>query len=255
MKGFYLSAGLVDDPQHCERIGPALWEFLWLISHETKDAGKVLNGAPVTAVRIAADLGRHVNTVRINLARLEKQAYIVREMGQSSVYHFRIANTKKWQHPTENSEPVEATTSQKTVSRITENCEPASQKTVSPIRKVDNIDRKTLKPSAAKSAATVKFNPFEVDLPEWLPKPLWERWANHRKELSHKLTPTSVREQLKQLEAWRLQGCDPVAILETSITNGWQGIFKPKVVRNGNRAQQRTTDNLAALEAAFPLDR
>jgi len=92
--GFYVSAGLLT-PEHMRRIGPALGEFLWLISHETRHEGKVLNGSPITIGRIAADLGESDRTAGTNLRRLEAEGYIVRKR-ESVGHQYAIANSKKW---------------------------------------------------------------------------------------------------------------------------------------------------------------
>jgi hypothetical protein len=96
--GFYVSAGLLT-PEHCRRIGVALWEFLWLISHETREEGKVLNGAPISIKRISGDLGQAERTTRRNLDRLEAEKYITRERGHGGVYQYVICNSKKWANP------------------------------------------------------------------------------------------------------------------------------------------------------------
>ena len=93
---FYVSEGLLTRT-HVERIGPALWEFLWLISHETKMQGKVLNGAPITLSRIAEELGESAITARRNLNRLSKEGYVVRKRNAPGLeYCYTIAHSKKW---------------------------------------------------------------------------------------------------------------------------------------------------------------
>jgi DNA-binding Lrp family transcriptional regulator len=195
MKGFYLSAGLVEDPQHCERIGPALWEFEWLIAHETREAGRVLNGAPITAKRIAASLGRHVNTVETNLARLEREKYIERfrqEREPGRPYGYKIVNSKKWVR-TENCGNGQEGLPQKTVGTFpqktvalshrklcdlpTENC--GSYKEVD---KVDILDSKNLcsnsgKPSSNEAIETPLFQSNGKPTPEPTP-PVCEESLN-----------------------------------------------------------------------------
>jgi DNA-binding transcriptional ArsR family regulator len=70
---------------------------LWLISHETREGGKVLNGSPITVGRIARDLGYGIRTVKRHLAHLAEEGYIVRNRQNSGdVYNYTIANSKKW---------------------------------------------------------------------------------------------------------------------------------------------------------------
>lgn len=93
---FYVSAGLLTS-QHRNRIGESLWEFLWLVSHETKLEGKVLNGSPITLKRIAEELGESSRTVRRNLDRLERGGYIAKNrVNAGHVYCYSIAHSKKW---------------------------------------------------------------------------------------------------------------------------------------------------------------
>lgn len=70
-------------PKHRERIGPAIWEFLWLVSKVTKEVqeegetlGIVLGGRPVKLAEIAAELGGSERTVKRNIARLKDEGYI-----------------------------------------------------------------------------------------------------------------------------------------------------------------------------------
>ncbi|WP_345985287.1 hypothetical protein WCX49_11835 [Sulfurimonas sp. HSL-1656] len=63
------------------------------------------------------------------------------------------------------------------------------------------------------------------DLPEWLDKNAWSEWLQYRKELRKKMTPSTVKQQLSLLENFKdRQG----EIINTSIRNGWQGLFEPK---------------------------
>lgn len=93
---FYVSAGLLTS-QHRNRIGESLWEFLWLISHETKMEGKVLNGSPITLQRIAEELGESYRTAQRNLERLTKAGYVLKTREHSGqMYCYSIAHSKKW---------------------------------------------------------------------------------------------------------------------------------------------------------------
>lgn len=57
----------------------------------------------------------------------------------------------------------------------------------------------------------------------------WQEWIDYRSEIKKKMTPATIKKQLKFLE-----GKTPVeqqAIIDQSITNGWTGLFE---VKNGN---------------------
>ncbi|UOQ43379.1 hypothetical protein MUN89_15830 [Halobacillus salinarum] len=75
---FPIYAGLLSE-EHRERIGPALWEFLWCISKTTKEegtTGTVLGGKPIGYQEVAKELGGSKSTVKRNFERLEKEKYI-----------------------------------------------------------------------------------------------------------------------------------------------------------------------------------
>ncbi len=52
----------------------------------------------------------------------------------------------------------------------------------------------------------------------------WDSWLKYRKEIKHKIMPTTAKKQLKFLE----QQPDPIACIEQSIRNGWRGLFPLK---------------------------
>jgi hypothetical protein len=53
----------------------------------------------------------------------------------------------------------------------------------------------------------------------------WGEWAQHRKEIRKKLTPSTAEQQLKKLASMGAQRA--IAAIRHSITNGWTGIFEP----------------------------
>jgi len=70
---------------------------LWLIAHETRMQGRVLNGSPVTISRIAGELGESFSTAKRNLNRLSREGYVLRKRnGLGKVYSYSIAHSKKW---------------------------------------------------------------------------------------------------------------------------------------------------------------
>lgn len=70
--------------EHKDRIGPAIWEFLWCIdaiSDEEVDEngvrwGLVHGGAPIKHERIAMDTQSSIRTVKRNMAILKQEGYI-----------------------------------------------------------------------------------------------------------------------------------------------------------------------------------
>lgn len=62
-------------------------------------------------------------------------------------------------------------------------------------------------------------------LPEWVNKEVWDNWIEHRKEKKKPLSSRSIDLQIKMLSGFIDQH---VLIIETSIMNGWTGLFPPK---------------------------
>jgi hypothetical protein len=84
--------------EHYDRIGDALWEFLWCVDAITKEKdgiGLVLGGAPVKLKRIVADLKADKETVRRHLKNLADENYLrVRRTPYGQV--IEVLNSKKF---------------------------------------------------------------------------------------------------------------------------------------------------------------
>src|SRR5258708_1749944 len=85
--------------EHREKIGPALWEFVWCLAKITREdehgIGGCLGGAPIDAKRIARDLKEHPNTTYENLIRLANDAYIIRKRTPRG-YAIGVVNSRKF---------------------------------------------------------------------------------------------------------------------------------------------------------------
>lgn len=64
----------------------------------------------------------------------------------------------------------------------------------------------------------------------------WKRWIAYRRQRKLSTTEATATAQMAKLSAWSCQGHDPVAIIDASITNGWQGLFEPK--SGANRSEK-----------------
>ena len=82
MNGFYISVanGLLSK-EHRERMGSAVWEFMWCLDKITKvetNIGYVLGGKPINLSDLAEQLGTVEMTTSRNLERLEENGYIIK---------------------------------------------------------------------------------------------------------------------------------------------------------------------------------
>jgi uncharacterized protein YdaU (DUF1376 family) len=103
-------------------------------------------------------------------------------------------------------------------------------------RKANQIrwESKTHLKSDPDQIATNNQEPITIDkkpvleLPDWLPKEAWKDWCDYRKGGKGKFTDRAKVLCLGTLETLKNQGHDPVAVINSSIQNGWTGLFAPK---------------------------
>jgi hypothetical protein len=85
--------------EHCQNIGPAIWEFLWCIDRITQEdengIGWCLGKTPIDAKDVARDLKRHRNTTYKNLEGLTTKNYLVRVRTPRG-YVTGVRNSKKF---------------------------------------------------------------------------------------------------------------------------------------------------------------
>lgn len=89
----------------------------------------------------------------------------------------------------------------------------------------------------------------ELQLPDWIPLELWEGFKEMRKKIRAPLTELAAKGIIRDLEAIKRGGGDPVRALEESIKRSWRGVFEQK--GNGDEPigrRQREADR-AAKEA------
>lgn len=87
----------------------------------------------------------------------------------------------------------------------------------------DAAERDAARPRRDRSPVPVAM----PDLPQWLPRALWDRWQSHRRALKKPVRADGALLTLAQLEKAKGFGHDPVELLETAIANGWQGCVFP----------------------------
>ena len=74
-----------------------------------------------------------------------------------------------------------------------------------------------------------KFDPLDVDVPDWLNQTAWQEWVAYRKQSGKPIkTELTVTKAFKLLKECLEDGHNPVDVINTSIANGYQGLFKPK---------------------------
>ena len=107
----------------------------------------------------------------------------------------------------------------------------------------DNINK------PPKSPKTASFDPYSVELPEWLSPAVWKSWVDYRRDLKKSIkSQQTVTQAINLLERCKNNGYQPEEIINQSIANGWQGLFEPKGVRQSSRAPVRPAENFAGKD-------
>ncbi|WP_312209735.1 replication protein [Pseudescherichia sp.] len=98
----------------------------------------------------------------------------------------------------------------------------------------------------------VKFDPLSIPVPEWLNATTWNEWVVYRRQsgkpIKTELTVTKAFSLLKQCLD---EGHDPVDVINASIANGYQGLFKPKFSLSG-RKTGRDVNQVSEPEKTIP---
>jgi predicted DNA-binding transcriptional regulator len=92
---------------HCQKIGIAIWVFIWMIDRTTKEVsteegcaeGLVYGGKPIRAREIAQDLGMATRTVHAHIEQLISAGYLHRiDYGEGLPSGYSVVRSKKWKH-------------------------------------------------------------------------------------------------------------------------------------------------------------
>lgn len=94
--------------------------------------------------------------------------------------------------------------------------------------------------------------PIPVALPLWLPAEAWDAWCQHRVAKDRKgWTHAAAIRCVAQLEKFRAEGDDPVAVIDQAIAGGWTGLFP---LKNRSRSPPREQSKLAWMTQPQALE-
>lgn len=65
-------------------------------------------------------------------------------------------------------------------------------------------------------------------LPDWMPAADWQAFVEHRKRVRSPMTDLAQTKAIAELDRLRVDGHNPVAVINQSIINGWKGLFPLK---------------------------
>ena len=120
--------------------------------------------------------------------------------------------------------------------------QPATEKPKTPAKK-----------KTAKKKTEVKFNPLEVNLPDYVDTEMWAGYHQMRADIKKAATEYACKLILKDFEQWHAKGLDVNASLKKSIVGKWAGVFEPKErlqqANNQFTNYRKTADPLAVNDA------
>ncbi|MHB7670886.1 helix-turn-helix domain-containing protein [Providencia stuartii] len=83
------------------------------------------------------------------------------------------------------------------------------------------------------------FDAKKESIPDWLDREIWFNWIDYRNEIKKPFkTKKTFELQVKFLLECLEEGYSPEEIINQSIANGWQGLFKPKNNHQAITSQQ-----------------
>ena len=97
-----------------------------------------------------------------------------------------------------------------------------------------------------------KFDPLSIPIPEWLNAESWNEWIAYRRQAGKPIkTEMTVTKAFNLLKECLNEGHDPVAVINASIANGYQGLFKPKFAFGGSKAG-RDVNQISKPDSKIP---
>lgn len=95
-----------------------------------------------------------------------------------------------------------------------------------------------------------KFDPLSISIPDWLNQQAWIDWVSNRAETKKPFkTERGIMAAFKLLKECLDEGHDPVDVINASIANGYQGLFKPKFPIRKQVPVQQTSQHWNSREA------
>lgn len=112
-------------------------------------------------------------------------------------------------------------------------------------------NKNTNKPPKSPKGESKGFDPYSIAAPEWLNQTAWHEWIKYRQDSKKPIkTEITVTKAFAVLKDCLDDGHDPVDVINASIANGYQGLFKPKFpIRKQLPVQQQPTQHWNSIEA------
>lgn len=112
-------------------------------------------------------------------------------------------------------------------------------------------NKDTITPIVPKSKNQA-FEPTEIDTPDWLNRDAWLEWVQYRRQSKKPIkTEITVTKAFNLLKECFDEGYDPAEVINTSIANGYQGLFKPKYPTRHKHHVSQTSKPMSHIPEGF----
>lgn len=112
-----------------------------------------------------------------------------------------------------------------------------------------DINKSPISPLKPKAKS---FDPLSIPIPEWLNADAWRDWVSNRAETKKSIkTERAVSMAFKLLKECLDEGHNPTDVINASIANGWQGLFKPKFPARKNATVTQVNNPMNHIPEGF----
>jgi len=106
------------------------------------------------------------------------------------------------------------------------------------------------KPPKSPKGESTKFDPLSIPVPDFLDSKSWSEWVEYRRQSGKPIkTEFTVTKAFKMLRQCYDEGYSPSAVIDSSIANGYQGLFKPKGRPASQQVNQRSEPHWNSKES------
>jgi len=183
------------------------------------EAGQFIAGRET----LSFDTGISVQTIRTCIARLQESGLLT----SKPTNKYTLFTLVKWGSVVNGDDITNQQTNQQlTNNQPTTNQQLTTNKNIEKDKKVKNTTPlNPLKGKRSPKKTALPTIPSELNKPVFTTA--WQEWIQHRSEIDRNLTPSTATKQLQMLLP---MGADhAAAVLNHSITKGWQGLFPDNV--------------------------
>jgi len=165
----------------------------------------------------------------LSALQLSGELRVLKNEGPKGTNRYRIMLSQLGTQALKPASPLKRTSPLKPASATPEAGFP---KPLKPASDEPSLNRQEPSKVARKRAAA--FDASAIELPDWLPRPIWADWVADRRERRKPISSRAAAGQLKRLADLRNEGHEPEAVIGNSIANGYQGLFAPTDTRSGS---------------------